>query len=112
MPSQLAKTPPPTTEVVPAGMGLPAGWNAALPRTIDDLTRPLGHKTYEAMIASDPAVSSSYNSHKMAILAGGLKWTSPVKQPVWSKRVTAKPGKPDPNADAQEADAEENKLTP
>ncbi len=112
MPSQIQKTPSPIEEVVPAGMGWPAGWNYALPRTAHELTRPLSPLIIQAMIESDPAVASSYNTHKMAILAGGLKWTSPVKQPVWSKRVTAKPGKPDPNADTEEADAEANTLTP
>ena len=79
------REPDPTREVVPAAAGFSAGSNFALGRIIGELSRPLTARTIELML-SDPAVSSSYNTHKMAILAGGLKLVSPVKQPAWSKR--------------------------
>ncbi len=83
MPSSIQRPAPPTKEVVPAGTGWMPGYHYSLPRIIDDLTRTLGFKAYEAML-TDPAVASSYNTHKMAILKGGVRLVSPMKQS-WAK---------------------------
>lgn len=106
LPSQVQALPDPTREVVPAAAGFYPGWNYALGRIVDDLQRPLTARTIELML-SDPAVSSSYNTHRMAVLAGGLKLVSPVKQPAWSKRPMTSV-KPSTAVDVSEA----RSLTP
>lgn len=111
LPGQMRTPAPPTEEIVPAGSGFYPGWNYALGRIADQIQRPLTARTIELML-SDPAVSSSYNTHKMAILAGGLKLVSPVKQPPWSKRVETPKPSPVEGDSKTESPTPERTLTP
>lgn len=89
LPSQINESTPPTKEVIPAAAGFMPPYNYAMPRSFEEPDRPLTLRQIEAMLA-DPAVSSAYYTHKMAVLSGGLKLVSPVKQPAWSKRPNTK----------------------